>query len=51
VGDLADPMTAERAAIFQPLGLELARQMEAATGSASDAVPPTHRRGRRSRKR
>ncbi len=30
VGDPNDPMTAERAAIFQPLGMELARQMEAA---------------------
>jgi hypothetical protein len=44
VGDPADPMTAERAAIFQPLGMELARQMEAATGPAADAasvrVPP-----------
>jgi len=39
VGDPADPMTAERAAIFQPLGMELARQMEAATGPTSDAVP------------
>lgn len=39
VGDPADPQTAERAAIFQPLGMELARQMEAMTGSVSDPVP------------
>jgi len=30
VGDPADPMTTQRTAIFKPLGLELARQMEAA---------------------
>jgi hypothetical protein len=39
VGDPNDPMTAERAAIFQPLGMELARQMEAAIGPTADAVP------------
>lgn len=38
-GDPADPVTAERAAIFQPLGMELARQMEAATGPTSDPLP------------
>lgn len=44
VGDPADPQTAERAAIFQPLGLELARQMEALTGPTTDSravsLPP-----------
>jgi len=39
VGDPADPMTAERAAIFEPLGMELARQMKAATGPTADAGP------------
>ncbi len=34
VGDPADPMTAERAAIFQPLGMELSQRMEAMTGPA-----------------
>ena len=44
VGDPADPQTAERAAIFQPLGMKLARQIEAMTGSMTDPllvnVPP-----------
>ena len=35
VGDPADPMTARRAAIFQPLGLELSARIEAATGPAA----------------
>ena len=39
VGDPADPQTAARAAIFQPLGLELARQIEAMTGSMPDPPP------------
>jgi hypothetical protein len=39
VGDSADPKTAERAAIFRPLGMELARQMEAMTGPAADSLP------------
>jgi hypothetical protein len=39
VGDPADPQTAERAAIFKPLGMEVARWMEAVTGPAADAVP------------
>ena len=38
-GDPADPKTAERAAIFQPLGMELAREMEAMTGPAADSLP------------
>ena len=37
VGDPADPMTAKRAAIFQPLGMALARQVEAATGGTGEA--------------
>jgi hypothetical protein len=37
-GDPADPQTAERAAIFQPLGLELARQMEAMPGAVANAA-------------
>jgi hypothetical protein len=39
VGDPADPQTAERTAIFQPLGMELARRMEAMTGPAADSLP------------
>ncbi len=35
VGDPADPLTAERAAIFKPLGIELAERMAAATGPVS----------------
>jgi hypothetical protein len=46
VGDPADPMTARRLAIFKPLGLELARQMEMALGTAADSAgevePPPH---------
>jgi hypothetical protein len=41
VGDPADPKTAERARIFQPLGMELARRMEAMTGPAA-ASPPVN---------
>jgi hypothetical protein len=37
VGDPADPMTAQRLAIFKPLGLELARRMEMALGAAESA--------------
>lgn len=37
-GDPADPRTAKRRAIFEPLGLEIARQRERATG------PDTHTR-------
>ena len=37
VGDPADPMTAKRAAIFKPLGMELARQVELATGGSGEA--------------
>ena len=36
-GDPADPMTAKRAAIFQPLGMDLARQVEVATGGTGEA--------------
>ncbi len=39
VGDPADPKTAECTAIFQPLGMELARQMEAMAGQAADSLP------------
>ena len=38
VGDPSDPMTAQRAAIFKPLGLELSRQMEAALGTTPEEV-------------
>ena len=44
VGDPADPMTAKRAAIFEPLGMELARQVEGATGGTGDGTwmdPPS----------
>jgi hypothetical protein len=38
VGDPADPMTARRAAIFKPLGLELTRQMGMAMGTAAEGA-------------
>ena len=38
-GDPADPRTAERRAIFEPLGLEIARQMEQIVGSPTDKGP------------
>lgn len=37
VGDPADPMTARRAAIFEPISRDIARQMEAATGPAPES--------------
>ncbi len=42
VGDPADPMTAKRAEVFKPLGLELARRIESRTGTVpeSEAAPP-----------
>lgn len=42
-GDPADPRTAQRRSIFEPLGLEVARQMEQMTGPYPDprpVVPP-----------
>lgn len=42
-GDPADPRTTERRRIFEPLGLEISRQMEQATGPYTDprpVVPP-----------
>jgi hypothetical protein len=46
VGDSSDPMTAQRMAIFKPLGLELARRMEMALGTAAESAgkvePPPH---------
>ena len=36
VGDPADPMTAERAAIFKPLGIKISEKMAAATGPVSE---------------
>ena len=46
VGDPADPMTAQRAAIFTPLGLELSERLQAATGplTGADWAPPPPRR-------
>lgn len=38
-GDAIDPRTAERRAIFEPLGLEIARQMERITGPSTDTRP------------
>ncbi len=38
-GDPADPRTAERRVIFEPLGLEIARQMEQIVGSPTDKRP------------
>lgn len=48
VGDPLDPMTVQRAKIFDPLSRELARRMEAATGPApeaswTDSPPPISR--------
>lgn len=40
-GDPADPRTAERRAIFEPLGLEIARQMEEAMGPYAGQQLPT----------
>lgn len=37
-GDPADPQTAERAALFQPLGRELAQQLEALPGSIANPL-------------
>ena len=37
VGDPTDPMTAKRAAIFNPLGMDLARQVDLATGGTGEA--------------
>ena len=38
-GDPADPRTAERLAVFEPLGLEITRQMEHATGPSLNPRP------------
>jgi hypothetical protein len=38
VGDPSDPMTAQRIAIFKPLGLKLAHQMEMATGPTAEGA-------------
>src|SRR4051794_24024549 len=38
VGDSPDPMTAQRTAIFKPLGLKLARQMGMATGTTAEGA-------------
>lgn len=40
VGDPNDPMTAQRAAIFEPLGMELTRLLDAATGGTAPKVYP-----------
>ena len=42
-GDPSDPMTAKRAAVFQPLGLELAQRLESRTGTMpeGEAAPPS----------
>ena len=40
-GDPHDPMTEERAAIFKPLGLEIAAAFEGATGSTGYPVSPS----------
>ena len=51
-GDPADPRTVERRAIFEPLGLEIARQMEQIAGSpdpqAANRATGTARRSGRS---
>ena len=38
-GDRADPRTVERHTIFEPLGLEIARQMEGVSGPYTDPRP------------
>jgi hypothetical protein len=38
VGDPDDPMTAKRAAIFKPIGIELSNQLDAALGSKAQPV-------------
>ena len=40
-GDPADPRTAERRAVFEPLGLEISGQMEQATGPYAGQQPLT----------
>ena len=37
VGDPSDPMTAKRAEVFKPLGLELAQRVEALTGTVPES--------------
>jgi len=39
-GDIRDPMTKERREVFQPLGLEIMRQMDLATGGTGDIKDP-----------
>ena len=40
VGDPADPMTARRRALFEPLGRDANRQLEALTGVGERVAPP-----------
>jgi len=40
VGDPADPMTARRRELFEPLGREVTRQLEALTGVGESVAPP-----------
>jgi hypothetical protein len=49
IGDPADPMTAKRGEVFKPLGLELARRLEALAGTVpeSQAAPPPRPPGAR----
>ncbi len=45
VGDPNDPMTQKRAAIFKPLGMEMTRQLDRATGGSGEGKwvdPPAH---------
>src|SRR4051795_12404944 len=37
IGDPADPMTAKRGEVFKPLGLELARRLEALAGTVPES--------------
>ncbi len=39
VGDPDDPMTAKRAAIFKPIGIELSNQLDAALGGKAQGNP------------
>ena len=39
-GDLRDPMTQERRKVFQPLGMEIMRQMDLATGGNGNVGDP-----------
>jgi hypothetical protein len=41
VGDPSDPMTAKRREIFEPIGMDIAKQMESAVGTSTEKPVPT----------